>query len=80
MLKGLMHHSSCGSTLWQPLQLDKQDKPSRMQETVGFCQKCGKVLGMKLLSPGGIRSGQGYMESWKKVRYCIACTGEGSIN
>lgn len=62
MLGGLVHQSSCASALWQPLQLDKQDQPSRMRQTVGFCQKCGSVLGMKLLSSGGIRSGQGYIE------------------
>lgn len=64
-----MHHSSCASTLWQPLQLDK---PSKMQETLGFCQKSRSVLGMKLLNPGEIRSGQGYRKLNKsKVLYCM---------
>lgn len=55
-LRGLMDHSSCASALWQPLQLDK---PSKIQEALGFCHKCGSVLGMKLQSPGEIRSSSG---------------------
>lgn len=74
-LRDLMHPSSCASTLWQPLQLDK---PSKIQETLGFCQKCGSVLGMKLLGPGEIISGQGCRKLKSKALYCME--GEGSRN